>query len=83
MQIRFTRHAEEKFNVLARHGWNISRDKVEETVQSSVILDYSRSPLVIAQSPLDENHVLRVVYKQEEGIRVVITFYPGRKNQYE
>ena len=83
MQIRFTQHAEEKFYVLMRHGWNISREKVEETVQNSVVLDHSRRPLVIAQSSLDERHVLRVVYKQDEGVAVVITFYPGRKSQYE
>lgn len=82
MQIHFTRHAEEKFEVLARHGWAIDRKKVEDTMHTPAHLDHSRSPLTIAQADLDEHHVLRVVYRQEGNTAVVITFYPGRKSQY-
>lgn len=83
MQIRFTRHAEDKFAMLARHGWRIARVKVEATVRAPEFIDYSREPLIIAQTDLDETHVLRVVYRgEEEGTAIIITFYPGRKSQY-
>lgn len=83
MQIRFTKHADKKFEVLRKHGVVILRDKVISTVNEPILLDHSRSPLVIAQAPLDKTHVLRVVYKYQAGIAVIITFYPGRKSQYE
>jgi len=38
---------------------------------------------LIAQRKIDRDYVLRVVYKQEFGIIKVITFYPGRRKQYE
>lgn len=82
MQICFTRHANDKSGVLARHGWSISREQVENTVRNPAYLDRSRAPLRIAQSPLDETHVLRVVYREEQDTMVIITFYPGRKSQY-
>lgn len=83
MRIRFTKHAIEKFVVLRRHGVLVSRNKVLRTVTSPETIDYRREPLRIAQSNLDAAHVLRVVYRTEEATRVIITFYPGRKSQYE
>jgi hypothetical protein len=84
MSIRFTQHAERKFKLLLKYGVHISRRKIMDTLLSSEYVDYrTRAPLIIAQGPLDQNHVLRVVYRQEGNIMVVITFYPGRKSQYE
>jgi len=37
----------------------------------------------IAQKRITEDHVLRVVYRQEGEDLVVITFYPGRRERYE
>ncbi len=69
--IIFTKHAKEKFKTLKRHGLSISRSQVEQTLHTSEFIDYSRL------------HVLRVVYKQEGEAKKVITFYPGRRKQYE
>ncbi len=82
MEVYFTKHAIAKFRVLKDHGVTISRQKVLRTLQSPEAIDYGRLPLFIAQRDLDEAHVLRVVYKKEDDIIIVITFYPGRKNQY-
>jgi len=81
--IHFTKHAQEKFKILSRHGVKIPKRKVIDTVNQPDKVDHSRSPLFIAQSNLDRNHVLRVVYKRTEDSITVITFYPGRKIQYE
>ncbi len=56
---------------------------VLDTVAHPDIVDYSHLPLKIAQRPLDKHHVLRVVYREVSGIKLIITFYPGRKTQYE
>lgn len=83
MKIHFTKHAEEKFKILSNYGVKISKIRVIKTVKKPNIIDNSRNPLFIARSDLDKNHVLRVVYKTENNFLTVITFYPGRKSQYE
>ena len=83
MIIHFTRHAEDKFEILRKHGVTVTKEQVIAAVQRPDYLDRSRLPLLIAQGDLDRHHVLRVVYKQEEGLIKIITFYPGRKKQYE
>ena len=81
--IYFTKHAKEKFEILQKHKFSISKEQVTEAIKNPEKIDYSRSPLLIAQRKFDKTHVLRVVYKQEEGLIKIITFYPGRSKQYE
>lgn len=81
--MHFTRHARDKFAILRSHGVIITPEEVIEDVQHPDLVDYSRSPLTIAQRVLTATHVLRVVYREERGTIVIITFYPGRKSQYE
>ena len=83
MQIRFTKHAIEKFGVLRKYGVSVSRALVLHTIHNPDLIDYSRLPLYIAQTSFDKRRVLRVVYKQKGATIVVITFYPGLKSQYE
>ena len=82
MLIVFTKHALGKFETLGRHKFIVSKKKVLETLQNPLLIDYSRLPLLIAQSKFDRTHVLRVVYKEEKGVMKVITFYPGRFKNY-
>lgn len=79
----FTRHAERKLEVLERHGFPIARRDVLEAVAHPDLIDASRAPLLIAQRRLDATHVLRVVFKRENGYAKIITFYPGKRTQYE
>jgi uncharacterized DUF497 family protein len=81
--IYFTKHANEKFEILKRHKFSISKKQILKIITKPDKIDYSRRPLLIAQGKFDTNHVLRVVYKQERDIIKVITFYPGRSKQYE
>lgn len=81
--IIFTKHAKDKFEILKNHKFLVSEEWVLATVAMPDLIDYSRSPLLIAQRKIDKIHVLRVVYKQEKGIIKIITFYPGRNKQYE
>jgi len=36
-----------------------------------------------AENKFDRDRVLRVVYKKEFGVIKIITFYPGKRKQYE
>ena len=84
MNIRFTRHATSKFMVLRDRGVDISVQQVEHIIRHPDKVDSaSRAPLIIAQGPFDARRVLRVVYKIKRDTMVVITFYPGRRSQYE
>ena len=83
IMIFFTKHAENKFEILRRHRILISKHQVIKTIEEPEILDKSRYPLLIAQRKIDRNYVLRVVYKKEFDVIKIITFYPGRKKQYE
>ena len=82
MKIYLTKHSELKLKILERHGIKISKRKIAITVRNPDVIDYSRRPLIIAHSSLNTKHVLRVVYKKEGDIIIIITFYPGRKTQY-
>jgi hypothetical protein len=81
--IRFTKHAEEKFLILKRHGFIVSRQDIIAAVLHPDLIDHSRTPLKIAQCGFDKSRVLRVVYRDVDEAKIIITFYPGRRNQYE
>ena len=80
--IIFTKHARDKFGILKKHKFIVSEKKVLEVLSKPDLIDYSRLPLLIAQKKFDSTHVLRVVYREEQGIIKVITFYPGRSKNY-
>lgn len=80
--IVFTKHARDKFATLKKHKFIISEKEVLEALNNPDLIDYSRLPLLIAQHKFDRTHVLRVVYKEEQGNMKVITFYPGRSKNY-
>lgn len=81
-EVRFTRHAQAKFSILADHGFFVSEEQVRQTVLSpDRVEDWHAEQ--IAQKKMSDTHVLRVVYRVEDDDIVVITFYPGRRRRYE
>lgn len=83
--VRYARHARDKFELLARYGVSVSPAIVEDTIRNPDVMvpDPSGGGRSIAQRRISDRHVLRVVYRREENLAVVITFYPGRRNRYE
>jgi hypothetical protein len=81
--IIFTKHANDKFSLLRKHKFLVTKQQVLKTLKYPETIDYSRTPLLIAQKQIDREHVLRVVYKKEGNVVKVITFYPGRRENYE
>jgi len=81
MKIIFTKHAKEKFQILKEQGFIVKLKQVLDTLKNPDLIDHSRLPLLIAQKSIDQEHVLRVVFKKENNIIKVITFYPARKRK--
>jgi len=83
MKLRFTRHAAEKLSIMERFGFIVSTVTIKKTVNNPLRLEERQDGTYIAMSLLDKTHVLRVVYRVENDIMVIITFYPGRRKAYE
>lgn len=82
-EIIYTKHAKEKFDVLKRHKFPVTKSQVEETVKKPDFVISNLPDKWIVQREVNKKHVLRVVYKDENGSKKVITFYPARKERYE
>lgn len=81
-KIKFTRHAEEKFKILKRHGIFFDKKLIINAIKNpNNILTGSKNRL-IAQKNINEKHILRVIYEETSDEIVVITFYPARRNRY-
>ena len=75
----FTKHANEKFEILKNHGVSVSKEEVIECVASpNDIDDESRKPFIIVTKRFEGGRFLRVLYKLSDGVIMVITFYPIR-----
>lgn len=83
MEIILGPHAEDKFKLLAKRGFPISKDKVLDCVQNPDRIEEGYKGRKIAQKVLDERHVVRVIYIEFTNIKRIITFYPGRRERYE
>ena len=81
--IRFTPHAIAKFEELRGQGFEISEEAVIETVLNPVQVVSGHTDRTIAQSPLREHLLLRVVYDEVGDTITVITFYPAERSRYE
>ncbi|MBU4298799.1 hypothetical protein KJ636_02050, partial [Patescibacteria group bacterium] len=55
--IIFTKHVENKFEILKRRKFLISKQKVIKTLENPDLIDKSRLSLLIAQRKIDKNYV--------------------------
>lgn len=84
MKIIYTKHAlKDKFPVLRRLGWNISKTKIEETIVNPKWKGVSKHGQATVMSLVDETHILRVVIRREGDIITVITLHIARRGKYE
>jgi hypothetical protein len=82
-EIRFSEHSLLKIDLLSQRGIVIAQEFVVETVQSPDRRELGEAEKITAQKQLNENLVLRVVYREYEAFILVITLYPGRRSRYE
>ena len=81
--IRFSDRYQHKLKILNSHGLIISSKFVRETISSPDKLEIKDNNKCIAQKRLNENFVIRVVYREFKTFILVITLYPGKKSRYE
>ena len=82
-RIVFSSHAEEKFDILWRHGVNLTKEQVEDTVGKPQRVGPAYEGRKVAQKGLDAEHLIRVIYEEEDDIINIVTFYPARRDRYE
>lgn len=83
MKIVYTRHALEKFVVLEKQDWKITKNKISRTVRKPKWRGVSRFGQKTVMSLVDMEHIIRVVFDEEDGIIKVITFHIARRGKYE
>ena len=72
-----------KFDYFRRQGLLIDQAQVLEAIGTPDMVMDGYGGRKIAQVGLDADRVLRVVYEENEGERIIVTFYPGRRSRYE
>jgi hypothetical protein len=81
--IVFSSHAEEKFEILRRHGVALTKEQVEKAILAPDKVGPARNGRRSAQKDLDAEHLIRVIYEEDDDSIRVITFYPARRSRYE
>jgi hypothetical protein len=81
--IVYTKHAEEKFRILKEQGFIVKKKMVEKVINLPDAVDHSQFPLLIAQKSIDEKHILKVVFKKENGIIKINHFLSDEKKEIE
>lgn len=64
-KIVYGTHAEEKFAILKRHGFVVSKRQIRETLRSPEKVDEGFRGRKVAQRKISASHVLRVVYEEK------------------
>ena len=82
-KIIYTKHAQEKFELLHRHGFVVSEEQVEAVIANPEATTPQGGGRTLAQRRVSDRHLLRVIYREEGAGKVVITFYPARRERYE
>lgn len=84
MKIVFSGHAlEDKFPIFKERGFNFTQKDILKVIKNPDHTDkISDAPKIIASKSYDKKHILRVVYKLDNGIIKIITFYPAEKGRY-
>jgi len=84
MKIRYTKHAAlEKLAILEQHNFVVTRRQIREIIFRPDHQEPGKHPFqFIASKQVDERHILRVVYRKDDDIIIVITFYPAEIGRY-
>jgi len=82
-RILFSDHALDKIELLKKHSIFVEIELIEKTVKTPDSTNKGYGNRLVAQSSLDENHVLRVIYEESDDEIRIITIYPARRKRYE
>jgi len=82
MRIIYTIHAIKKFLDLLMFGVKVSKSQIKSAVNKPRY-ESKDNGNKIAVCDFDDKHNLRVVFKVEMNVIMIITFYVYRKGRYE
>jgi hypothetical protein len=82
LEVTFTRHAREKFDLLSSFGFAVTEDQVIGVVMAPDKAE-KRGDQTFSMKTIDDDLALRVVHEERKGIIVVITFYPVKRERYD
>lgn len=84
VKIILTRHViEDKIPKIKSLGWIVTKSKIRRTIKNPKWKGTAYVNQETAMSLLDDNHILRVIFKREGDIITVITIHPARRGSYE
>ena len=72
-----------KFEELRGQGFEVSEETVIDAVLNPIQVVRGHTNRTIAQTPLSEHLLLRVIYEEVGDTITVITFYPAERSRYE
>lgn len=81
--VRFTLHAIDKLDLVVEQGFSIQSERVSEFVRRPPRIYRGSNDNPIVHVPLDDEHILRVVFVSNSEEFVVVTVYPSRRDRYE
>lgn len=76
--IYFTKHAELKLHILREHGLNITKNQVKKTVIAPDSVAETKFSFYVSERKINKSLCLAVIFKREDGMEKIITFYPIR-----
>lgn len=82
MTLVLTKHAVRKLRSKEAKKFRISKSKLKTALEKPIFKEFFELGVIRIISRLDENHSLVIIYKHEDDIIKVITFYPAEKGRY-
>ncbi len=83
IEILYTSHAENKFEILRGYGVSYTKTQIEDVLLHPDTIKETKKGRMIAQKTVSKTHLIRIIYEKRDNILKVITFYPARRKRYE
>ncbi len=76
--IYYTKYAEKKFDILNKHGVFFTKEQIKDTMKTPDKTDVISTNTNKNNFYSCEKDGIKVIYKKESGITLIITFYPTK-----
>ena len=82
-KIVFSLHSINKIQILSKHQIFADENRITKIITKPDRIESGYKNRLVAQGVLNDKHVSRIVYEENEKEIKIITFYPGRRSRYE
>lgn len=82
-KIVFSLNSINKIQILSKHQIFVDENLITKIITKPDRIESGYKNRLVAQGVLDDEHVLRIVYEENEKEIKIITIYPGRRSRYE